>query len=120
MKKEKYEQSQLLKSAVEDRDIDTIITCLINVLKYDLILEEDNFKLAWKSIPRKIRKEIKKRNCKLDGEVRIKNQKEWTEEYFFLNLQWLRRNFNMKRVKHIRKVGKYLSENEVEGEGSAR
>lgn len=121
MRKKMYEPEALLKNAIRDNDLSTITTCLVNTLQYDLIRGENDFKIVWKSIPNRMRKDIKKQKCKLDGEVRIKNKEDWTEDYFFLNIEWLRRNFNMKRIRHIKKVGKYLfSQQKVEGDGSTK
>lgn len=101
-----YTPTETLEEEIRTNNIKAIKSGLTNVICFDPTFRTNKFELQLKYIEDKginIRDPYKERD-----EYRLKKE-DWTKEYFFLLVEWLRQNFAIdERIEHVKEVGRFI------------
>jgi hypothetical protein len=103
-----FRPTEAMERAIREKDKDALRALLVGIIGSDPTFATEEFNQARQYIESK-GVSLKEPYIKQDGEIVTNDKEEWTEEYFGLNLVWLKDNFDLRqRVDRLKKVGSYV------------
>ena len=103
-----FKPTGAMETAIQEKDKEVLRALLVGIIGSDPTFETTEFDEALEYIKGKginLNESYKEQ----DGQKITHDEKEWTREYFGLNLVWLKDNFELRiRLKHLKTVGKHV------------